>query len=247
MLEFAAKLTRSPWLMAKRDVDALREAGFSDLEVLHIVLGTAHFNYFNRVADGVGIALEYEISLPAADSSRQFLLDGAQGKEASPPAGSPRAFRGPEDFFEALGGNPQARELARAWRAYQLKGTRGLEARPRRRMALLASSLDRCPSTGRWYREDLRREAEEPRLLDELEAGRIPEGLPPRDRLLLRHAAKLAREPSSVLESDIAALREAGLDDLAVLQLTMLAAYLSFESRAALGLGAWLEPQGVGP
>ena len=248
MLEFVEKLTRTPWLLEESDLDSLRKAGFSDLEVLHIVLGTAHFNYLNRVADGVGIRLEYEVTLPTAPSPRRFAMEEAPRSQPPPSAGknggcawiddfadNGRGDAGePRNFFRAMGGNPEARKLARAWRAYQLRGTSRLDAGQRSWIAFSISSFDRCAYTAHWHQKELKQRTEEP--LAQLDGVEIS-----RRALLLRHARKLAREPATVAEKDLARLREAGLDDLAILELTMLVGYLSFESRVALGLGVSLE------
>lgn len=58
MLEYALKLTHRPQEMVEADVQALREADFSDLDILHIAEVTAYFAYVNRIADGLGVQLE---------------------------------------------------------------------------------------------------------------------------------------------------------------------------------------------
>ena len=55
MVEFAVKLTRQPEAMERADVDRLREIGWDDVEVHHIVQITGLFGYYNRLADGLGI------------------------------------------------------------------------------------------------------------------------------------------------------------------------------------------------
>ena len=55
MLEFAALLTREPRAVGERDVQALRAYGFDDAAILDIVQITALFNYYNRLADGLGV------------------------------------------------------------------------------------------------------------------------------------------------------------------------------------------------
>lgn len=55
MLSFVDKLTRTPGAVEHGDHLALREAGFDDLGVLQVTLIASMFNYFNRVADGVGV------------------------------------------------------------------------------------------------------------------------------------------------------------------------------------------------
>ncbi len=60
MLDFAVKLTRTPGSMGAGDVETLRSQGFSDVAIHDIVQVTGLFNYYNRIADGLGIDLEEE-------------------------------------------------------------------------------------------------------------------------------------------------------------------------------------------
>jgi uncharacterized peroxidase-related enzyme len=55
MLDFAAKLTRTPAAVEAGDLDVLREHGFDDAAIHDIVQVTALFNYYDRLADGLGI------------------------------------------------------------------------------------------------------------------------------------------------------------------------------------------------
>lgn len=68
MLDFAVRLTRDPGAMRREDIDLLREVGFDDVAVHDIVQTTALFNYYNRLADGLGIDPE-ESDQTAAESS----------------------------------------------------------------------------------------------------------------------------------------------------------------------------------
>lgn len=58
MLTYAVKLTETPADMERADVEALREAGFSDRDVLDIAEITAYYAYANRIADGLGVEIE---------------------------------------------------------------------------------------------------------------------------------------------------------------------------------------------
>jgi len=60
MVGYAAKLTRSPSSVTERDVQALREAGFPDEEILQINLIASYFNFVNRVALGLGVEFSEE-------------------------------------------------------------------------------------------------------------------------------------------------------------------------------------------
>ena len=60
MLDFAVKLTRRPAAICRDDVEELRRHGFDDDGINDIVQITAMFNYFIRIADGLGIDPEPE-------------------------------------------------------------------------------------------------------------------------------------------------------------------------------------------
>jgi uncharacterized peroxidase-related enzyme len=60
MLEFAVKLTLTPARMTRDDVEELRRHGFDDTGVSDIVQVAALFNYYDRLADGLGIDAEPE-------------------------------------------------------------------------------------------------------------------------------------------------------------------------------------------
>ena len=55
MLDFAVKLTREPRAMKEADIVALREQGFDDTAIYDIIQITGLFNYYNRLANGMGI------------------------------------------------------------------------------------------------------------------------------------------------------------------------------------------------
>ncbi len=58
MLEYAYKLTLEPWSMIKADVETLREANFSDADILDINQVAGYYAFVNRLADGLGVELE---------------------------------------------------------------------------------------------------------------------------------------------------------------------------------------------
>ena len=55
ILDFATKLTRRPAGVTVDDMQPLRAAGLDDGAIHDVVQVVALFNYFNRVADGLGI------------------------------------------------------------------------------------------------------------------------------------------------------------------------------------------------
>ncbi len=60
MLDYAVKLTMTPSRITRDDVEKLREQGFDDVAIHDIAQITALFNYFDRLADGLGIDPEPE-------------------------------------------------------------------------------------------------------------------------------------------------------------------------------------------
>ena len=60
MLDFAVKLTLTPARMTQEDVQELRKHGFDDGAIHDIAQITALFNYFDRLADGLGVEPEAE-------------------------------------------------------------------------------------------------------------------------------------------------------------------------------------------
>ena len=58
MLDYAAKLTRTPALVTAEDVETVKAAGFSESAVLDICQVTAYYAFVNRLADGLGVELE---------------------------------------------------------------------------------------------------------------------------------------------------------------------------------------------
>jgi len=58
MLDYADKLTREPWNMTEADLAPLREAGLNDRGILDLNQVVAYFAYVNRVADGLGVAVD---------------------------------------------------------------------------------------------------------------------------------------------------------------------------------------------
>ena len=55
LLDFAVKVTQTPEQCGQEDVIALRDAGYTDEDILHIVELTAIFNFNGRLANALGL------------------------------------------------------------------------------------------------------------------------------------------------------------------------------------------------
>ena len=58
MLAYVDKVTRAPATTVEADVVALREAGFSDRQILDVNQIAGFFAWCNRTVDGLGVELE---------------------------------------------------------------------------------------------------------------------------------------------------------------------------------------------
>ncbi len=65
LCDHAIKLTRTPWLITRDDVDRLRALGLTDRAINDATQVISFFNYINRVADGLGVDLEPEMNEPS--------------------------------------------------------------------------------------------------------------------------------------------------------------------------------------
>ena len=58
-----------------------------------------------------------------------------------------------------------------------------------------------------------------------------------REREMLAYVEKLTLKPAEVSRSDVEALRTAGFDDVAVLQINLIASFFNYINRVADGVG----------
>ena len=58
MLDYVIALTETPWAVTRKQVEAMREHGFSDEAITVVNLVACFFAWCNRVVDGLGIELE---------------------------------------------------------------------------------------------------------------------------------------------------------------------------------------------
>ena len=80
MLEYAEKLTLTPSAMSEADVQKLRDAGWTDRDILDIVHVCAYFNFRVRVVDGLGLEVaDWQIERARAGAERAARLAEERG------------------------------------------------------------------------------------------------------------------------------------------------------------------------
>lgn len=58
---------------------------------------------------------------------------------------------------------------------------------------------------------------------------------------MMEYATKLTQNPNSMTSTDVATLRDNGFSDRAILEINLVAAYMNFVNRIALGMGVEIE------
>jgi uncharacterized peroxidase-related enzyme len=85
LLEYAEELTRDPGALHQRSADRLREVGWDDEAILHACEVVSYFNFVNRMADGLGVALEADWPHPILGSWQVSEAATESGRDTRPP------------------------------------------------------------------------------------------------------------------------------------------------------------------
>ena len=80
LCDYAVKLTRHPEKAAEADILTLRAAGCTDEEIHDATQVIALFNYYTRLAHGLGVEPEDFMPQMAAPKSRKNYSDGTARK-----------------------------------------------------------------------------------------------------------------------------------------------------------------------
>ena len=105
MLEFAEKLTLTPSNMREADVKKLRDAGWTDRDILDIVHVCAYFNFRVRIVDGLGLELaDWQVQRARAGAKRAAEIARERGAAM------------PSDSWKVRGRNDIAPLVPDEWR-----------------------------------------------------------------------------------------------------------------------------------
>lgn len=76
ILSFCQKLTLTPSAVSATDAEALRDATLDDASFLSVVMVTAFFQMATRIADGLGVDLDDELTR-GTEAYRRFVARGS--------------------------------------------------------------------------------------------------------------------------------------------------------------------------
>ncbi len=127
-MRLAVAVTEHPWAMTGRDLSQARAAGLADHAVLHAVLQSCLFGHYNRIADAVGVELDYpdRFGAPRIEPATPPYLR----PDEPPDQAAPRPIE--------LESWPEVAELAHAWERYALEREAPLT---RRQRAVVAAAV----------------------------------------------------------------------------------------------------------
>lgn len=112
-----------------------------------------------------------------------------------------------------------------------------LSRRERELIATVVSRTNDCGYCLAHHADAFGRHATEPGLQALVATDYTKAPLSARERALCDHAVLLTEKPGAVTTKDIEKLRIVGLDDRAILDLTLVVSYFNFANRIATGLG----------
>ena len=85
MLEFCEKLTLAPSTMSREDTQRLRDAGWTDRDILDITQVCAYFNYRDRIADALGVQIDSVTIERANEGAKRAAVIAEESGKSLPP------------------------------------------------------------------------------------------------------------------------------------------------------------------
>jgi alkylhydroperoxidase family enzyme len=216
LVGLARLVTDAPWTLGQGDRARAHDAGLDDDAILHVVVLSAFFGYLNRIADAVGIELDYDVAHrpPAAVPE-------------TPPLARPELSAWPDPDAPRLidlARRPLTADAFADCRAYVHERDRPLAVRQRQLIArAVAGRLGDAATV---------------RALAHVEAAQSE-----LDRALEAFADVMTLAPWRLGASTLDALRAASLtDDAAIFDAISVAAFSTTTSRVAVALAALARP-----
>ena len=123
------------------------------------------------------------------------------------------------------------------WYEESMKGDSGLTKAEREMIAVVVSVANRCRYCIAAHSAALRKLTKDAVLADQIAADHGAAAIPDRMRKALDYALKLTREPWTIAETDVQALRGAGWTDEDVMDIAEVTGLFNMSNRLASGLG----------
>ncbi len=253
-MELAERLTQTPILIGRGDLEPLREAGLDEDQILAAILAICYRNFISRGADMLGVEVDVEARLQRSDDSAYLenafedivaKRKASQAPRKSPATTSSRESEvveseagGSASFLSTIPGTDllavlQARPSVAAGHAAMRQA---IESNlPSRWQSLISVCI--AGLLGLDHQVDALRGELEPELVRKIIANWPGAPLDPKEMALLgfAHAGTVAE--ATITEQDIAELRSVGLSDRDILAAAALTAYDNHALRASQALG----------
>jgi len=117
-------------------------------------------------------------------------------------------------------------------------------------LGVYVSHLNRCSYCVEHHFAGLRKLLDDDvrahQIREALESGELAGAFDEREQAMLRYARELTRQPPSVVQGQVEALREAGLEEGEILEVNQVVAYFAYANRTALGLGVTTAGEALG-
>jgi uncharacterized peroxidase-related enzyme len=125
-------------------------------------------------------------------------------------------------------------------------GAKGLPRAERELGAVTASRINGCAYCASVHALRFNQLAKQPEVMERIQRDGVEAKLEPRLQAVLDYAAKLTRDPAAITGADAKALREQGLSDLEILDLTHAVAMFAWANRLMQTLGEAADPAAPG-
>jgi alkylhydroperoxidase family enzyme len=240
---FAKKLTRTPWAIAKTDVDTL-VAHLGPDHALDSIWYICWCNYMTRVADAFQIPLEPENVFKRPESPAYVpVLTNAEAWKKLPPAEEGQGQPLPSWIRALAGSLPKTAAAVLEW-DYLHRAESPLEPKLRAKLRWITAHSNRCEYAKAYARADYVRAGGKADDIDDL--PRQLDKLPDAERKALQVMRQLAEAGYTITDAQMTELVKAH-GEKQVAAMVLLSAYANFQDRLLLALGVSVEKDGPMP
>lgn len=121
-----------------------------------------------------------------------------------------------------------------------MHGENNLTKKQREMISVVVSEVNKCTYWVTHHSEGLRKASDDD-FMEQIRADYMKAEISNKEKLMLKYAEKLTKEPWNMVEQDVIYLRKAGFEDVDILDINQIVAYYAYVNRLADGLGVSLE------